>query len=205
MNISPLSATIAAPSVELRDSGVPPERPLRIFLALWPSYETAQTMLSWVNDAHRLCGGRKMAPETLHLTLAFLGSTPAHKAYALAHDMAQWRLSWHALALTRFGRFEGPGVVWAGVTNSDDERIGWLDALHDTIWQRLEALGFAHSEQRFRPHVSLLRKAGPGDITTLKRPELVWRPERCVLVASQPGEHTSLYKELASVQYELKA
>lgn len=205
MTITPLSSPPSTSAIELHDRPLVQEPPMRIFLALWPSYETALTMMDWVRDAHAVCGGRMMTPETLHLTLAFLGATPAERVSALVSDIASWRMAWHALALTRFGRFEGPGVVWAGVTDNEDERIGWLDTLHNGIWAKLEPLGFRRTEQVFRPHVSLLRKAGPGDVESLKRKPLVWRPDRCVLVASQPGEHASRYKVLAQVPYGLMA
>src|SRR3546814_18632611 len=59
------------------------QAPQRIFFGLWPSAATAEQTMAWAHDAHALCGGRVMRPETLHVTLAFLGSTPAARVAEL--------------------------------------------------------------------------------------------------------------------------
>src|SRR5690606_7323542 len=48
----------------------------RVFFALWPDARTAAVLSGWAQDAHAMCGGRIMRPDTLHLTLAFLGMVP---------------------------------------------------------------------------------------------------------------------------------
>src|SRR3546814_9731632 len=58
-------------------------------------------------------------------------------------------------------------------------------------------MGWTRPDAIFRPHFSLWRKAGPGDVQTLRRPPLAWMPDRCVLVASTPSEGGSRYQELA--------
>lgn len=175
------------------------QAPQRIFFGLWPSAATAEQTMAWTHDAHALCGGRVMRPETLHVTLAFLGSTPAARVAELVRAVPGWQVRTGAMTLRRFGRFTGPRIVWAGPTEDDEERLDWLDALHDDLWSRLEEMGWTRPDAIFRPHVSLLRKAGPGDVQTLRRPPLAWMPDRCVLVASTPGEGGSYYRVLASL------
>ena len=48
--------------------------PLRLFYALWPDATLAQTLSDWTAQARLHSHGRPMRPETLHMTLAFLGS-----------------------------------------------------------------------------------------------------------------------------------
>lgn len=174
-------------------------QPLRVFFGLWPSQETASDMLEWARDAHALCGGRMMRTDTFHLTLAFLGSTPAERVEQLIHEAPQWPAAVGELVLQRFGRFAGPRIIWAGPGQSDADRVAWLDQLYDGLWQRLQALGWDQPAATFRPHVSLLRKAGSCNVQQLHRPPLVWRPAQCVLVASTPSEGGSNYRVLAAM------
>ncbi|QAA94824.1 RNA 2',3'-cyclic phosphodiesterase [Pollutimonas thiosulfatoxidans] len=181
-----------------------PHRPdsapaLRLFFGLWPSPEAAAEMSKWAEDAHALCGGRVMRPDTLHITLAFLGSTSPERAEQLMREVPTWPAVVDDLILQRYGRFTGPRIVWAGPGRSDADRVPWLDSLYDELWGRLAALGWQKPASTFRPHVSLLRKAGPCALDQLGRPPLLWRPQRCVLVASTPSPGGSQYQVLAAM------
>lgn len=216
----------------------------RLFFALWPAPQDASAMMAWVNDAHALCGGRIMRQDTLHLTLAFLGSTPQNRVEQLVQAAPTWQAPSGQVVLSRFGRFQGPRIVWAGPGADDVECMQWLNALYEGLWRNLQSLGWgrpqpataakhdglAASERQagerqageaqaskthagraqtdirpdgtalgFRPHVSLLRRAGPADLGKLCRPVFTWTPAQCVLVASQPHETGSYYKVIARV------
>ncbi|GAB2901804.1 RNA 2',3'-cyclic phosphodiesterase [Paralcaligenes sp. KSB-10] len=168
----------------------------RLFFALWPSPEIAAELAGWGHAAHSLCGGRIMQPETLHMTLAFLGNTPRVRVDELVHVAADWPVSLGALTLRRLGRFKRPNIVWAGPADGDTDRIAWLDSLYDMLWIRLESMGWHRPESAFRPHVSLLRNAGPGKLDSLSCSPIFWRPEQCVLVASRPNVPESRYQVL---------
>lgn len=166
----------------------------RLFVGLWPGADTVEALSIWAARAHALCGGRIMRPDTLHLTLAFLGSVDAQRVAALCEAVPTWQVRAGSLELNRFGRFKGPRIVWAGPSG---RRVDWLDALHDELWERLGEMGFAPPGEVFRPHVSLLRNAGLGDVSRLvvEHP-IIWTPMRCVLVASAPAETGSYYEVL---------
>src|SRR5690606_22910547 len=115
---------------------------LRLFFALWPSADDAARIAVWAHDAHAAVGGRIMRPETLHLTLAFLGATAAEQVNALVLAASGWRAPVGTIVLRRFGRFAGPRVVWAGPGADDCDRVAWLDHLYDDLWIRLEAMGW---------------------------------------------------------------
>ncbi len=101
------------------------------------------------------------------------------------------------LRLDRYGRFRGPQIVWAGPSAP----VPWLEALQGWLWRALARQGFARPDEPFRPHVSLLRRAGPGALDALPTPRpLVWTPRRCVLVASDPRPDGSFYETLAGVR-----
>ncbi|MER1966691.1 RNA 2',3'-cyclic phosphodiesterase [Castellaniella sp. GW247-6E4] len=170
-------------------------RPRRLFVALWPDPQTVRALSHPVARAHALYGGRPMRADTLHLTLAFLGPVPGDRIPPLCAMIRAWAPLGGELVLDRFGRFKGPRIVWVGPS---EPWPAWLGALHADLWAGLEDLGFPAAGEAFRPHVSLLRRAGPGDLATLGgvRP-VVWRPRRCVLVASTPRETGSYYEALA--------
>ncbi|NYT61599.1 RNA 2',3'-cyclic phosphodiesterase [Alcaligenaceae bacterium] len=174
---------------------------LRLFFALWPSAESASQISEWAHDAHALCGGRIMRPETMHLTLAFLGDTPVDGARQLAQAAAGWVIPTGTLVLRRFGRFSGPRVVWAGPLDHDDAVLTWLADAYNTLWHHLEQRGWQRPASAFRPHVSLLRKAGSGEVEALQKAPLAWTPQQCVLVASAPSEQGSAYQVLARLPW----
>lgn len=169
----------------------------RVFFALWPEANAVAQMMEWASAVHALCGGRPMRPETLHLTLAFLGNIPVSVAQDLAAQAGSWPARLGEINLCCFGRFTGPAIVWAGPEPGSG--IDWLDTLYDDLWTRAEAFGILRPTTPFRPHVSLLRKAGPGDLATLAPPLMRWTPRRCALVASTPGPGGSHYRVLADL------
>lgn len=159
-----------------------------------------------------------MRQETLHLTLAFLGATPQDRVRQLVRAAPGWPVPDGQVVMSRFGRFQGPRIVWAGPGGGDTECVQWLDAVYDRLWSHLESMGWQRpgaggrgegappsdaatprpaGAAAFRPHVSLLRRAGPGDLAALERPSCIWRPRQCVLVASRPRESGSLYQVIA--------
>lgn len=170
----------------------------RLFIGLWPDAGTVRALSAWAARAHALCGGRIMRPDTLHLTLAFLGSVQADRMAALRAAVPGWRVRTGQLALTRFGRFKGPRIVWAGPAAA---RVEWLDEAHGALWGHLCAMGFTPPGEVFRPHMSLLRNAGPGVVSRLVVAQpIVWTPMRCVLVASTPAATGSYYEVLAECE-----
>lgn len=166
----------------------------RLFFALWPDDATVRELTQWARQAHDLCGGRMMRPETLHLTLAFLGQVQEDRIPGLQALLRAQPWLGGTLTLDRYGRFRGPRIVWAGPSDF----VPWLDRMHAALWRALGRLGFDAHEEPFRPHVSLLRHAGPQDVAALPKVRpLVWTPRRLVLMASTPHESGSCYREVA--------
>lgn len=170
---------------------------MRLFIGLWPDDAAVQELTTWAHDAHAVCGGRIMQPADLHLTLAFLGHTEPERAAGLAQAVATWPVKLAPLRLTRFGQFERARVVWAGP--DDHDPLPWLQTLYATLWDRLVTMGWQPPETAFRPHISLLRRARSCDVSALHRPPITVYPQRCVLVASRPGEASSHYQILAQL------
>lgn len=178
---------------------------MRLFFSYWPTPEKAADIVPWVDSAHALYGGRPMRVDTLHMTLAFLGQADAGQAHDLAQACAGWRLPTGPMVLREPGCFRNARVVWLGPASSGPASPAWLHHAHARLWAYLSPLGWRAPGSAFRPHVSLLRNAGPDDLSALRGSPISWTPGRCVLVASAPSATGSRYTMLAEVPLQPEA
>lgn len=183
----PAFSRSAAPVAAAAPAGV------RLFFALWPGPALAATLASWAAQAQAACGGRAMRPDTLHLTLAFLGAVDAERAAALVAATARQRARPGSITLDRYGTFARQGIVWAGPAEVPPA----LQHTHDALWDWLEPLGWPRPAQAFKPHVTLLRRAARLDGTPAAPPPVQWQYRRYVLVQSRPRESVAHYQVLA--------
>jgi 2'-5' RNA ligase len=127
------------------------ELPDQVRLALWRiqarlKQADRETIIRWTN------------PDGVHLTLKFLGETPATQEAAICralHEAAQGHASF-ALELAGPGCFPNtrrPRVVWAGVSGALDA----LNALRDAVERTVAPLGFPTDTRPFSPHLTLGR------------------------------------------------
>jgi 2'-5' RNA ligase len=102
--------------------------------------------------------GRWVAPESIHLTLKFLGEVPASRVPELqqALERACAGVPPFELAVTGLGCFpdpKRPRVVWVGV----EELTGALVRLQRAVEAELGRLGFRPEGRGFTPHLTLAR------------------------------------------------
>ena len=130
-----------------------------------------------------LAGGRPVPKENLHLTLLFLGNVEAGKIDAICDitaDIAERRFS---LMLDTFGSFKqnNARVLWLGPSAPPPE----LDTLHQSLRQQIQSVGLSVGMETYRPHVTLVRKAGPQKFSEEPDRSILWTVRRCALVASK--------------------
>lgn len=99
--------------------------------------------------------------EDLHVTLHFLGETPASRLAALgdAAAVAAARAAPFTLALTNAGTFGSPSaprVLWCGLAEPG-AAPGALAELQAALGSQLAASGFATEARPFRAHATLAR------------------------------------------------
>jgi 2'-5' RNA ligase len=104
--------------------------------------------------------------EGLHVTLKFIGETPAEKLeaikIALASIPSHAPISIKFCGLGFFPNERRPRVLWAGVEAGPE-----LTELAAAVETALEPLGIAREERVFSPHLTLARFAGPRGLEAL--------------------------------------
>ncbi|MDF1857072.1 RNA 2',3'-cyclic phosphodiesterase [Pseudooceanicola sp.] len=124
---------------------------MRLFLAIDPP-DPVREALEGLQSHLRV--GRLSDPDTLHLTLAFLGERSEPEAEALDEAMQGFVAAAFDLTLAGLGSFGGamPAILFAGVVDP-----GPVTALHRAVRARLRQAGIILPRERFRPHVTLAR------------------------------------------------
>lgn len=175
-----------------------PERPAtaRLFFALWPTPVIADSLGETARQAAARFGGRPTRPETIHLTLAFLGDQPTSSLPGLVAAAASVRAAAFDLTMSHTGFWPRQRLIWAGVADSPP-----LSSLHAGLGEALAAAGYrlASEPRPFRPHLTLVRRiradgesASAADVPSIA--PIAWPCRRFVLVQSTPGPSGSAYR-----------
>lgn len=130
---------------------------LRLFVAL-PLPPEVRTRLTLLGGG--VPGARWMPPESLHLTLRFIGEVDGGTAQDIAEALDSIDASPFALTLTgidTFGQGEAARVLWVGV-----EREPALLELRERVESALRFAGIAPDAQKYIPHVTLARLKKPS-------------------------------------------
>lgn len=165
----------------------------------WLKQHTPSHTVKWVH------------PNSIHLTLKFLGDVSIHKIDTLkehlaraAHDQQAFTLATAACGC--FPNAQRPRVVWVGLK-------GDLRALHkvrDAVETYITPLGFPTEDRPFRPHLTLgrvrqdarqqdVRRLG-GIIADADFPdEAQWSPTQITLFRSELTPQGALYTALHHV------
>ena len=163
----------------------------RLFFALWPDQAVARRLEHAGAALQRTCGGRLARLDTLHLTLAFLGETPAERLPEALDAAATAHCAPFTLTLARVGGWAHNRIVWAAPVETPPPLL----ALARSLEAALGARGIAFDARPFAPHVTLLRKAERlPPVPSL--PPIAWPVTDFVLVKSLPGARGAAYETL---------
>lgn len=102
--------------------------------------------------------GRYVAPDSLHVTLAFLGEVAVERIDAAADALEAGCQSFEAFeaALGPLGSFgkRSAATLWQGFAEQ-----GGLRELANSVRSELRTAGFTFDEKPFKAHITLMRKA----------------------------------------------
>ncbi len=145
---------------------------------------------------------RWLAPEKLHLTLVFLGSTDAERVPVLAdavRDVAAAHSPFGVATGDAGGRVGGRrgGVAWLRLAHGGRDVAQLARAVDDALGSHTYDDGNAP-----RPHLTLARGATEAALAELRASSsslrLTWTVDRIVLLRSYTDPKGSRYEELAS-------
>ena len=144
---------------------------MRTFIALeLGDALTAQLDLVMRRLARQAPQSRWVRPDSLHLTLAFLGEIPDDLVPRVGDALARGatRHPPHLLRIQgggTFGALECPKVLWVGVRGARET----LGALQRALVRELALLGLAPDHALFTPHITLARAKSPRGDPALSR------------------------------------
>ena len=166
----------------------PPRDSRRVFFALWPDAETRVRLARATKDAVRHSGGRPIAKDRFHVTVAFLGNlTPA--GLEIASGVPPISVGAFALVLDAVGTFASSRTLWLGTRSVPPALL----ELERRLWEGLIAKGFVREERIYRPHVTLARRARPVDAEV---DPVEWPVGELALVESLPAGRNVHYEPL---------
>ena len=150
---------------------------MRLFAAIQPS-PSFRDALAELQGRLRTAGvaGRYREPESLHLTLAFIGEWPDDVTEILPAVRRPFPLT-----LSHPGVFPRANVLWAGVEPSEE-----LDELAEKVRNSLAGKRIPFDGKPFCPHITLARKPAV--------PEGVLLPEIAVPRAAMTVRDVCLYR-----------
>ncbi len=164
---------------------------LRLFYALWPDTVT-RTALQHLQDTLPLTG-RRVPPENLHVTLAFLGERPQTQLPILENLLQNLPCPAMQLEMNRLGYFKKSRIAWVGMQTVPEALTG----LHGELLRALHQGGIDYAApEKFVPHVTLARSANP--LPDMAFEPICWEVMQPVLVRSILVPGGSRYEVIAS-------
>jgi len=172
----------------------------RVFFALWPDEALRGALTKASAEMHARHGGRRTRPDSIHLTLVFVGQVEARRipellAMAAAIRVPAFDTDFDVAECWRHNRI---GCLRTG--RIPDHLLELVRALE----AGLKALGFPFDQRPYKPHITLLRKADCHTLTDSGKGEkenpapgpIRWPARDFVLVKSNLRPDGARYEEL---------
>ena len=136
--------------------------------------------------------GRAVDAGNLHITLVYLGSTPAERQSCIEEGLTGLAIPEFTLQLDQLGYWRKPQVLWAG----SDGVPAALMTLVDSMSKAAALCGCQLDTRSFRPHLTLFRKVRklPRDLPVMA--PILWQAGDFVLVESVTAASGVCYKVL---------
>ena len=136
---------------------------MRCFIAIEFDDETRKFLVN-IQDKLKTTEitGNYSRPDNLHLTIRFLGEVDQYLFKAIKDAMKRVALRHKSfdLNINSIGKFDkgNKSIVWAGLERSQD-----LVELYNDMDEELRAIMPALNKEKYSPHITLIREAGPKD------------------------------------------
>jgi 2'-5' RNA ligase len=157
----------------------------RLFLALWPDEAVRAALRHWRDAWTWPRSASLVAAGKLHVTLHFLGNQPGEIVPALVNGLT--------VPFKPFRLDLGIAKLWPhGIAVLEPHLApDGLLQLHADLARALVTFGIAPDQRKYRPHVTLSRRAGQA-VAPLDGPPIAWHVDSYALVESRDGAYTVL-------------
>ncbi|MDB6090596.1 MAG: thpR [Gammaproteobacteria bacterium] len=192
---------------EARERERPGEPVRRLFFALWPDAVLRAALAPATHKAVSACGGRLVPAQSLHATLAFLGSVPERRLAELQVIAGRVAAAFFGgmdansvppqLIFDRLEHWRKPQIICATVGAECGEGVAVAGSLAEALKGETTAAGFIPDLNKFRPHVTLARRV-LHPIPAMDIDPVVWSFTEFVLVESRTEPGGAVYRVLKS-------
>lgn len=168
----------------------------RLFLAAWPDRETRTRLAEASRQVEAHWGGRPSRPETLHLTLVFIGVLERARLDTLRQALSNVRSARFELILDRLGCWRHNRIAYLAPNSPPEALLG----LVTTLEACLDRLAIDFDRRPYAPHVTLARKVACADGNPDGRIEVTpmrWPVRAFDLIESVPTPAGVRYERLA--------
>jgi 2'-5' RNA ligase len=156
----------------------------RHFFALWPDQGVRERLAREARQA--AAQGRLHHQEDLHMTLVFLGPVAEARLRCVEETADRIKSRPFDLHIDTIGYWPRPRILWAGPREIPEP----LSQLVFDLQNGLIACGFEPERRRYKPHITLYRKAAKAHPAVIE-PAIEWSVGEFVLAVSgggAPGE-----------------
>jgi 2'-5' RNA ligase len=171
----------------------------RAFVALAPPEAQRAELGAYLEGCRAAAPGfRWVAPESVHLTLRFLGRVEAPVLADLSARLREIRHPPFEMGLEGLGTFGGrrPSVIWLGLSAGREPAA----ALSRAVEAECAAAGLGPEPRPFRPHLTLARarERSGAPLPELPPPPVLaaWTATEMILFESRLGDGPPVYTPL---------
>lgn len=164
----------------------------RVFFALWPDEPLRKQLHQASGALHQVHGGRRMKPDTLHLTLLFIGAVARERLPELQAAASTIQASKFDVLFDRADCWRHNRIAFLTANQAPKGLFDLVEALEVQTAQA----GIAFDHRPYKPHITLVRNAD----CTKTNPALVpihWAARDFVLLESRLDSTRASYKQLA--------
>jgi 2'-5' RNA ligase len=171
-------------------------RPLRLFLALWPDEKIRKSIIDLTRPLRETARARWVRADNLHITLVFLGDVQEGQLNAIREIASEIKGTPFTLQLDRVEHWRRSGILSLVPTTTPDA----LTQLAENLSKRYRDLELSIDHRPYLAHLTLARNADcHGNAPLLPEP-VIWHNHSFALVESRLTPEGSIYEELNRYQ-----
>lgn len=178
-----------------------PTSNLRLFVALYPPLESARALIESL-DSLSLPHHRRTEVGQLHMTVQFIGDTPARELDAVIESVQRGSAGLDAFELMPERLITLPERGPARLVAAQTDSPGTLMEIHRRLVTRLARNVRERDAERFRPHLTLCRFRSPARGVRIDAPLMspVFAVNQIKLMRSTLGSSGAQHHEVISFE-----